>query len=109
VEKLLPVQGWTNGQLGHGQTANIVCVTDLPVFVSDEVEAFFLLCWREQTDSSEKCRSRYTGRVQLTVGEVYDESLCCSPQTAWSHPITEQTRQDQMAYLLTHQIIEVCL
>ena len=108
VEKLLPAQGWTNCQLSHGQTANIVCVTDLPVFTSDKIEASFLLCWKEQTNSGDKSRSRYTGHIQLTVGEVYDKSLCCSPPTTWSHPMIEKTRQDQMAYLLTHQIIEVC-
>ena len=108
IEKFLPTQGVTNCPLSHGQTANIVCVTDLPVFTSDKIEASFLLCWKELTDNGERIHSRYTGHVQLSVGEVYDSSLCCSPLTAWSHPITEQTRQDQMSYLITHQIIEVC-
>lgn len=103
----LPVMGWTDSQLGHSQTANVVCVTELPVFTSDKLEVGLLLYWKEMRGNN--FRTRYGGQVQLTVGEVYSSSLCCNPITDWCHPLTERVCQDQMAYLVTHQITEVCL
>ena len=104
----LPVMGRTDGQLGCRQTATIVCVTELPVFASDKIDVGLLLCWRDMRDNDKVCM-RYAGRVQLTVGEVYSTSLCCNPVTDWCNSVTEHSRQDQMTYLITHQIIEVCL
>ena len=104
----LPVMGGTDSQLGCGQTANMVCVTGLPVFTSDKIGVSLLLCWRD-TRGDDKVHTRYAGHVQLTVGEVYNTSLCCNPVTDWCNPITEHTHQDHMTYLVTHQITEVCL
>ena len=108
VEGSLPVMGCTDSQLGHSQTANIVCVTELPVFTSDKLEVGLLLYWKE-IKGNNKVRTRYAGRMQLTAGEVYSISLCCNSVIDWCHPITERVCQDQMAYLVTHQITEVCL
>ena len=98
----------TDSQLGCDQTANMVCVTGLPVFTLDKIIVGLLLCWRD-TRGDDKVHTRYAGHVQLTVGEVYNTSLCCNPVTDWCNPITEHTHQDHMAYLVTHQITEVCL
>ena len=106
VGGLLPVMGRTDGQLGCSQTAHVVCVTELPVFTSDKIDVGLLLCWRSMRGDDKVC-TRYTGRVQLSVGEVYSTSLCCNPVTDWCNPVTERVRQDQMTYLVTHQIIEV--
>lgn len=104
----LPIMGRTDSQLGHGQTANVVCVTDLPVFTSDKIEVGVLLCWEETRGDDNKVRTRYAGHVQLTVEEVYSTSLCCDSVIDWCHPVTEHVCQDQMTYLVTHQITEVC-
>ena len=37
----LLLMGGTDSQLGCGQTANIVCVTGLPVFTSDKIVVHF--------------------------------------------------------------------
>ena len=73
----LPVMGGTDSQLGCGQTTNMVCVTGLPVFTSDKIVVGILLCWRD-TRGDDKVHTRYAGHVQLTVGEVYNTSLCCN-------------------------------
>ena len=101
----LPVMGRTDSQLGHGQTANIVCVTELPVFTSDKIQVGMLLCWKEI--SGDKVQTRYAGHIQLTAEEVYSTSLCCNPLSDWCNPVTEHVCQDQMSYLVTHLIIEV--
>lgn len=107
VEGSLLVMGRTDSQLGCGQTANVVCVTELPVFASDKIVVCLLLYWKEVR--GDKVHTRYAGRLQLTVGEVYSTSLSCNPVTDWFRSITEHVRQDQMSYLVTHQITEVCL
>ena len=107
-EGSLPVMGLTaESQLGHGQAANIVCATELPVFTSDKLQVGILLYWKDVESGTAK--TRYTGQVQLRAEEVYDTSLCCKPVSDWCNPINEHVSQDRMAYLITHQITEVCL
>ena len=101
----LPVMGLTDSQLGHCQAANLVCVTELPVFTSDKLQVGILLCWKDVESGTAK--TRYAGHVQLRAEEVYNTSLCCKPVSDWCNPINEHVSQDRMAYLITHQIIEV--
>ena len=101
----LPVMGRTDSQLGRGQTANIVCVTELPVFGSDKIQVGLLLCWKDT--AGDAVRTRHAGHVQLTAEEVYSTSLCCKPVSDWCNLVSEHVREDQMTYLVTHQIIEV--
>ena len=103
----LPVMGQTDSQLGHSQTANIVCVTELPMFTSDKIQVGILLCWKDIR--GDEVSTRYAGHVQLTTENVYSTLLCCNPVSDWRNPVTEHVCQDQMTYLVTHQIIEVCL
>ena len=66
VDGSLLITGGTDSQLGCSQTANIVCVTRLPVFISDKIVVHLLLCWRD-TRGDDKVCTRYVGHMQLTV------------------------------------------